>query len=284
MIELARIDTKLVAIIVSCIVLSTLVVITIIRPKGEDLLLLLGNEHPEALLKRPGSIGLDSGLTYSIMATSDLERLDLRFFSLYEKDLGLNLSKPIDLDEYPIISALMEKASLVGGEPEITDGTAMIGEIGYDAKVIDFSGFLSIFCEPSLISSLPVTFMLLSDGEELRYFEGSPGFFLDGEENLDYLAYSRNEEKSEFFREGTMIKGGPTISDAPLDGVLSFDDVRADERFSATFSVDMETDALRQLVEWTPDVHLAEVLKGHADGSLELLLINVMARGLEDEG
>lgn len=276
-------DPKLSTIMASCVILSTLVVLTIVSPREEDAILLIGNEYPASMLKYPANMGMDTELSYSLMPTSDYERLELRFSCLYEKDLGVNLSSPVDLEEYPLITTLKEAIEPIGGEPHVMDVTTELGDQIYDARVVDFSRYLSVFNSPSMISTLPVVFVILRDDGEVRYFEGSPGFFLDGDENLDYLSISRNGNKTEYFREDEMIRETPEISEAPQDGVLVFDDVRADERFSVTFSVDIAGDALRHIVDWTYQDHFAVLVQGYADGKLELVLVNVMSRGLGDE-
>jgi hypothetical protein len=125
--------------------------------------------------------------------------------------------------------------------------------------------------------------MILSREDEVRYLEGSSTFFLDGMENIDYISTARNEEKLEYFEEGQMISGGLVVSNSSRDGVLRYEDVERDERFSVTLQMDIEEDGLRQILDWTPDEHFVELVQVYADGTRELLIINVFARGLPDE-
>jgi hypothetical protein len=59
--------------------------------------------------------------------------------------------------------------------------------------------------------------------------------------------------------------------------------VGTDERFSVTLQIDIFEDGLRQILDWTPDQYLIELVQGYADGNRELVIINVLARGLPDE-
>ncbi len=279
-----RIDPRLITIMVSSVILSTLIVLTLIEPKEEDALLLLGNEYPEAFLKRPYSLGMDTGLSYVFMATKDFEEVELRFSSLYEKDPGVNLSMPVNPSDVPVIARLQKEVAGLGGEMEVIEASADVGDAIYDSVLIDFSRFMEAFNDDAAISSLPLVFAFLTRGGEVRYFEGSPGFFLDAEENLDYLSTACNEEKLEYFREGQMLReDAPKISEAPRDGVLVYEDVEMDDRFTVTLHFDMVEDALRHIVEWSPDTHMMELVRGYVDGKLELILLNVAGRGLKDE-
>jgi hypothetical protein len=277
---MARIDPRLIAILVSSVILSTVLVLTLIKPRGEQALILLGNEFPESIPKRPYSIGLENELSYVVMATRDFEEVELRFSSLYEKDPGVNVSDPL---EYPLISDLLTRIGALGGEVDVLETTAELGGEEYDATVIDFSGFLGYFNDETSLSVLPTVFVILSKGDETRYFEGSSTFFLDQLENMNYLSTARNEEKIEYFKEGQMLKEGLVISDAERDGILRYEDVRRDERFSVTLQIDIFEDGLRQILTWTPDQHFIELVQGYSDGKRELVIINVIARGLSDE-
>jgi hypothetical protein len=280
---LARIDPRLVAILVSSVILSTLLVLTLIKPRGEQALLLLGNEYPEAIPKRPHSIGLANELSYVVMATREFEEVELRFSSLYEKDPGINVSTPVDPMEFPMIATLDERVKYLGGEVVRLETTAEVGGVEFEATIIDFSDFLEYFNDEVSLSVLPTVYVILSRDGEVKYFEGSSTFFLDAVENINYLSTARNEEKIEYFKEGQMLKEGLVISDSKRDGVLTYEDVQMDERFSVTFQIDIEEDGLRQILDWTPDAHFIELVQGYADGSRELVLLNVISRGLSDE-
>jgi len=276
-------DPRLVAILLSSVILSTLLVLTLIKPRGEQPLLLLGNEYPEAIPKRPYSIGLENELSYVIMATREFELVEMRFSSLYEKDPGINVSTPVDPMEFPVVAELNDRVEALGGEVEVIEATADIGGEEWDARIIDFSTFLEYFNDDVSLSVLPTVYMILSREDEIRYFEGSSTFFLDGMENIDYISTARNEEKLEYFEEGQMISGGLVVSNSSRDGVLRYEDVERDERFSVTLQMDIEEDGLRQILDWTPDEHFVELVQVYADGTRELLIINVFARGLPDE-
>lgn len=280
---MARMDPRLVAILISSVILSTLLVLSMIKPGGEKALLLLGNEYPEAIPKRPYSIGLENELSYVIMATREFELVEMRFSSLYEKDPGINISTPVDPMEFPMVRNLNDRIEALGGEVEVLDATAEIGDEEWDARIIDFSTFLEYFNNEVSLSVLPTVYVILSREGEVRYFEGSSTFFLEGLENVDYISTARNEEKVEYFEEGQMIGGGPVISDSSHDGILRYEDVERDERFSVTLQMDIEEDGLRQILDWTPDDHFIELVQVYADGSRELLVMNVFARGLPDE-
>lgn len=279
-----RIDPRLVTIMVSAVILSTLLVATLTGSRGEESLLVLGNEYPEAIVKRSSSIGIDSSFSFTFMATHDFEKVVLRFSSLWEKDLGMNLSQPISpmsMDIFPSIDLMGRQVALLGGEAEIIEETVEIDDRSYDATIIDFSRFLEVFTDSSMLSKLPLTFVILVRDDEIRYFEGYPCFFMDAPNTLEYLTTSRNEEKQEYFRAGRMLKQVSDISSAPLDGVLVYQDVARDERFSVAFNIDIPEDGLRQIVQWYPDVHVMELVRGYVDGELETILIDVVPRGLE---
>lgn len=280
---MARMDPRLVAILLSSVILSTLLVLTLIKPMEEQALLILGNEYPEAIPKRPYSMGLENELSYVVMATREFEEVELRFSSLYEKDPGINVSTPVDPMDFPLIRDLHERVGAIGGEVEFLETSAEIGGEDWDARVVDFSTFLEYFNDEASLSVLPTVYVILSRGGEVRYFEGSSTFFLEALENIDYISTARNDEKVEYFEEGQMIGEGLVISDSSRDGILRYEDVIRDERFSVTLQMDIPEDSLRQILDWTPDDHFIELVQGYADGKRELLIINVFARGLPDE-
>lgn len=276
-----RVDPRLATIIVSSVILSTLLVATIVKPKAEDALLVLGNEYPQALVKRAPAVGLDSELSFSFMATRDFERVELRFSSLYEKDLDANISSSVSLRELPNVAEVAGYVAALGGDGEMMEKDIEINGTRYEATILDFSRFLEAFNNGSMMSTLPLVFAMLVRGDEVRYFEGCPGFFMEAEQNLQYLTISRGDDKKEYVRSGTMLKEVPRISDAPRDGVLVFDTVKRDERFSVSFTIDIPDDGLRQIVTWLPDKHLLELVRGYSDGVLEVVLVDPMQRGVK---
>jgi len=278
---LPRIDPRLGAIIASSVILSTLLVATIVKPKEEDALLVLANEYPLALVKRAQAMGLDSELSFSFMATRDFERVELRFSSLYEKDLGANASGSVDLRDLPNVAKLESYVAALGGYAEIIERDAELNGTRYRATIADFSRFLEAFNNRSMMSKLPLVFAMLVRGDQVRYFEGYPGFFMEPERSLQYLTISRGTEKKEYVRPGTMLKQLPRISEAPADGVLVFEAVKRDERFSVSFTIDIPEDGLRQIVTWAPERYLIELVTGYCDGALEAVLMDPMQRGVK---
>jgi len=263
------------------VILSTLLVATIVKPKAEDALLVLGNEYPQALVKRAPAVGLDSELSFSFMATRDFERVELRFSSLYEKDLDANLSGSISLHELPNIAKVEGYVAALGGDAEVMDEDVELNGTRYRATILDFSRFLEAFNNGSTLATLPLVFAILVKGDEVRYFEGCPGFFMEAEQNLQYLTISRGDDKKEYIRSGTMLKEVPRISDAPQGGILIFETVKKDERFSVSFTIDIPDDGLRQIVTWVPERHLLELVQGYSDGKREVLLVDPMQRGVK---
>jgi hypothetical protein len=173
--DMPSIDPRLVTILVASLIVSTLLVATIIR-HDEEPLLLLDNEFPEAIDR---VAVMDLGLTFSLMATRDLERLELRFSCLYERDPEVYISLPISMDVIPNVARLMQEIELLDGEVGAIEGTAMIDNQVYDAMIMDFSLFLENFNDEPMLVEVPLIFAILTRDEEVRYFEGSPGFFLD---------------------------------------------------------------------------------------------------------
>lgn len=276
-----RVDPRLATILASSVILSTLLVATIVKPKAEDALLVLGNEYPQALVKRAPAVGLDSELSFSFMATRDFERVELRFSSLYEKDLDANLSGSISLHELPNIAKVEGYVAALGGDAEVMDEDVELNGTRYRATILDFSRFLEAFNNGSTLATLPLVFAILVKGDEVRYFEGCPGFFMEAEQNLQYLTISRGDDKKEYIRSGTMLKEVPRISDAPQGGILIFETVKKDERFSVSFTIDIPDDGLRQIVTWVPERHLLELVQGYSDGKREVLLVDPMQRGVK---
>jgi hypothetical protein len=280
---LPRMDPRLVTIMVSCVILSTLLVVSIVRPAEEAPLLLLSNEFPEAIPKRPNSIGLESEISYVIMATRDFEEVEIRHTCLWEKDPGIDLPPNPEPASLPIVQRLEAEVEALGGEMEVIELRVELSGKEYTGKVADFSRFLEAFNEGDSLSALPLTFVILTHGDDTRYFEGSPCFFLEEEFTLDYLSLSRGENKTEYFQEGQMMGETLGISEAPAGGILTFRDVSRDERFSTILQVDIPEDALRQITEWTPEVHLLELVRCHGDGRLVLTIANPFTRGLSVE-
>jgi hypothetical protein len=182
-----RIDPRLVTIMISAVILSTLLVLTIIKPKEEDALLLIGKEHLDAIVKRPISIGRDAEVSYTFMATRDFERVELRFSSLYERDPGVSISRPASRDAFPNMALMEARVVALGGEGEVIERQAEVNGSSYQATIVDYSRFLEVFSDGSMLSKLPLVFVILESGDEVRYFEGRSCFFLDPEDNLEYL-------------------------------------------------------------------------------------------------
>ncbi len=276
-----RIDPRLATIMASSVILSTLLVATIVKPKAEDALLVLGNEYPQALVKRAPAVGLDSELSFSFMATRDFERVELRFSSLFEKDLDANVSASISLHELPNVAKVEGYVTTLGGDAEMMEADIELNGTRYEATILDFSRFLEAFNNGSMMATLPLVFAMLVRGDEVRYFEGCPGFFMEAEQSLQYLTISRGDDKKEYIRSGTMLKEVPRTSEAPRDGVLVFDTVKRDERFSVSFTIDIPEDGLRQIVTWVPERHLLELVQGYSDGERAVLLVDPMQRGVK---
>ncbi len=275
-----HVDPRLVTIMISCVILSSLLVVTLIVPKAEEALVLLGNEFPGAILKEAAARGLEARFALALMASRDFDRVEIRVSALYQKPFEGNISAAPSLEDLPSVIRFRDHVQALGARPTEIRTNAEINGTVYDAIIMDFSMCLEPFTDASMRSTLPLVFVLLTRPGEAIFFEGSPCFFMDPLTTLEYVEIRRSEDSREYHRSGKLLKPGLDMSGIPMDGVLVFEGVREDERFGVSFLVDIPADGLPQIVSWRPDVYMMELIQAYADGGLELVLVNIAPRGV----
>jgi hypothetical protein len=106
--------------------------------------------------------------------------------------------------------------------------------------------------------------------DSIRFFEGRTGFFLSQDEVIKYLMISHNEEKTEYL--------GRDIVDAPY-GILRYPDIGKDDKVTVIYEVLSQVDQVPEIPLGTEDRFILQMIKGYADGNMELLIVNGVPMG-----
>ncbi len=278
---MSRVDRRLVSIMLSAVILSSLLVFTFVKPRGEASILVLTNRHPEVIVKKAASKGIDSEFSVTLMATVPFDVLELKFYTLFERTLPPNLTNPESLEEIPRVSMMVKIAKDLGWEPEVIETEGQLGDETYDLYVMDFSDLLATFNNASMLSAVPLVFALVRNASSVRYLEGYAGFFPEANRTLEYISISRGEKKWEQYRRRVPRETGLKIGGLPLDGRIIFENVSRDEQVSVTFDVDIPDECLPEVVEWSSQVLAMEVVIVKGDGDIATVIADLARRGVE---
>lgn len=271
---MAGIDPRLVSILVTAVILSTLIVLTIFEFEETEDILLLRNQYPEIFVKKSAQKGVDTSFSFAVISGRKLGEMELRFASLYEKEPGYDWSEltseptadVVDFAEHiKTIEVMRERTESLGGSPEIIVRSLVINETRYDAVLYDFSRFLGLFCNSvQELSEWPSLFLVLKANRTVRYFEGRTGFFLGAPQTLDYLLISKDGNRSEYI--------GFDLESAPI-GILRYEDLEKDQKISVIFEVQVEVEELPEIPLGATERLVIQVVEGYADGNLTLLQV-----------
>jgi len=276
---LSSLDRRLAAILGIAVILSTLLVLTIFNAKRPADITLLRTGCPEIFVKESAQKGIDTTFSFAAVSGRDLRELDLRFSVLYEKaptyaPEGWQPSSNVSLEEIashiPSISILKSKINGFGGEFNTVERKVEVNGTAYDVLFYDFSPFMALFCDDRDLSQWTSMFALLRRGDELRFFEGRSGFFLDQANSVKYLMVARGENKTEYV--GKKVANGPF-------GILKYQDYPKNEQVSVIFEVMVSSDALPELPMGAKGQLLLQVIQGYADGSEKLFRVNGIPMG-----
>ena len=273
-----RVDARLVAIMASAVILSTLVVATVFRAARPEEITVLRSKCPEVFVKDSTQKGIDTSFSFGAIAGRDMKELELRFNLLYEEpptyEEGWEPDERTDLDEIvsriPIIASLIERVAALGGDYERIERDLEINGTWYQAQIYDFSRFLGIFSDDDALSMWVSSFAVLKRGSRVRFFKGRTGFFLDQADVLDYLMISYNEDKTEYL--------ASEMGKAPY-GIMVHEDAEKDDKVSVIFEVLVSYEEIPEIPLGKPERALLQLVKGYADGNLSLVLVNDVALG-----
>ncbi len=274
------IDSRLYTILAVAVIMSTLVVATIFRADKPEEIAILRNKKPEMFIKEAAQKGVESSFSFSCISGREMGQMELRFSVLAEKEPiydpdwvpGEETSAAETANHIVTLVSILSTMERLGAEPPIIQRAMEVNGTEYDAAIYDFSRILELFCSSrrGLSKSISV-FAVLKKGEEVRYFEGRTGFFLDQVNSLDYLTVRRGENRSEYV--------GDELEDSPF-GILRYSDFPKDEEISVIFEVQVEVDAIPEIPLGVTDRLVLQMIQGYADGDLSMFVLNGMPVGL----
>ncbi len=272
------IDPKLSAMLTICVILSTLAVITVFKAQQPEELACLRNRFPEVFVRDSAQKGIETSFSFGVMSGRDLRRMELKFFMFYEEpptynEKGWTPGNETTLEEVvsriPAIADLCSAVSSLGGEYEVLERQVELDGVSYEAMQYDFSSFLGTFNDDRTLSCHVSIYMVLKKGTSIRCFQGRNGFFLDQEGTIQYLSISVDENRTEYY---------PSKMGAAPPGILRYDDFHRNQKVAVIYEVLADDSVLPE----APPIagrSLLQVVKGYADGSLALFLVNPIPMG-----
>ena len=273
-----RVDSRLSTILLICVILSTLVVVTIFRtPQPKDLTC-LSNRYPEIFVRGSAQKGIESSFSFGVVSGRSLREMTLRFAVLYEESPTYDESGWTPAEETPIedvashiqvLADLRSTISSMGGNYEVIQQPIELNGTLYDAVQYDFTGFMGIFNGDGALSQHISTYVILKKGGNTRLFQGRTGFFLDQEHTLQYLSISVNRNQTEYL--------SSEMPAAPF-GTIRCEGFGKNEKVSVSYEVLADESVLPEM----PPVQgrwLLQIVKGYADGRLALFIANPIPLG-----
>jgi len=276
---LPRSDPRLVAIVITSLVVSTLAVLTIFRLPQPDDLALLTNDYPDVFVKESAQKGIETSFALSAISGRDLSELELRFSVLYER---LPPFDPVDWQpeesssledvalHLPAITLMKSEVTSLGGEYEVLRKQVAINGTVYDGLFFDFSRFMGVFDDDATLSRYISMYGVLKKGTEVRFFEGRTGFFLAQDEVVEYLSIAVAGNKTEYV--------GEQVRMAPF-GIVRQGPLRKNSKVSVIYEVLSRLESLPEIVPGARNLVLLQVAKGYADGDLALFVVNPIPLG-----
>jgi len=276
---LLRGDPKLVAILVTSLIVSTLAVLTVFRISQPDDLSCLTNDYPDLFVKESAQKGIETSFSFSAISGRELEELELRFSVLYERSPPFDTAdwQPDEADtledvvpHLPAVAMMKSEVSSLGGESEVLRKEVDINGTPYDGLFFDFSRFMGIFDGDQMLSRYISMYAILKKGSTVRFFEGRTGFFLAQDDVVEYLSISAAGNKTEYV--------GERVAEAPL-GILRYADLPKDSKISVIYEVLADLESIPEIVPGAKDRLLLQMTKGYADGDLALFVANPVPLG-----
>lgn len=274
-----RADPRLVAIVITSLVVSTLVVLTVFRISQPDDLACLTNDYPDLFVKESAQKGIETSFSFSAISGRALEELELRFSVLYERSPPFDTvdwqpDESATLDDVvihlPAVEMMKSEVSSLGGEFEVLRKEVDINGTRYDGLFFDFSRFMGIFDSDAMLSEHISMYAVLKRGREVRFFEGRTGFFLAQDDVIEYISISVAGNKTEYV--------GEAVGEAPF-GILRCPRLPKDSKVSVIYEVLSELESIPEIVPGAKDRVLLQIVKGYADGDLALFVANPIPVG-----
>ena len=272
-------DRRLASILAVAAILSTLLVFTVFRVSKPEDLTVLRNNYPDFFVKEAAQKGLDLVFSFGLISGRQIDELELRFSSLYERAPVFN---PADWEpeedtslgevasHIPCISYLLDKAEKMGWEVHPIRVQVEANSTRYEGIVYDFSRLLGLFCDDETLSRSISVFAILKTGTQIRLFEGSTGFFLSQDDVVNYVTIAVGENKTDYV--------GREVSKAPF-GILRFTDFPKDQKVSVIFEVDVGSEELPQIPMGESNLILLQLVCAYVDGSRVMSVVNPIPIG-----
>jgi len=275
---LRRFDPRLPTILLICVILSTLVVLTIFKAPHPKDLTCLSNRYPEIFVRGSAQKGIETSFSFGVVSGRDLREMTLRFAVLYEEppiydESGWTPGEETSLEEVAahiqVIADLRSSVSSLGGDYEVIEREVELNGTLYDALQYDFAGFMGIFNDDGALSRHISTYMILKNGKDTRLFQGRTGFFLDQERTVQYLSISVKQNQTEYL---------PSGMHAASFGTIRCEGFGKNQKVSVAYEVLADESALPE-VPPAAGRWLLQVVKGYADGRLALFTANPIPIG-----
>jgi len=295
-----RIDRSLIGVVLIALVVSTLITLFIIGEKGGPYSI-VSNEY-----RSGGARRFISGIT--ILAKKPMTYLTLSHYCLLNRtDLIENVSRKGEPEEVmeriPSLQTFLGMSEFVPPRKSnfsvripLWIGREKLVEKKFHVYVYDFSRIAwqavpdeirrstkrPSFRGGHLWDYYDVFACVFDEKGTLTYFyEGVADFFCGRVMSIEELSVQRNEQKTTYFGvgdEGKLAGGARSVLEAPNRGVVTFDDVRRNDRLAVTFSIDpsrMPLDPTKTYGQ-IPMYHIMHVVEITADGAAPRYVANMV--------
>ncbi len=271
-------DSGLVSVFVIVLITSGLVVLTLAGERVEDRIVILKNDYPEKLLPQASLTSSERmDFSFGLLARSDFTSLEIQYSILTGEELPSSASTDGSLDgvasSVQVISSLIKETGNQIVPFDRLPVDVKWGDGRLEGLLLDFP-LVRLYTDPSLSSEVRTSFLLLRNGTDVLYFEGTSdfyfnrlggsfGFLLPGgtplRSTIDKLRIWRDEEVLSYTSAPVVPAGWLDIHESPDFGRVIFQDVRKNERLSVDFTVETPE---------RPAGILVQVIRVYADGEL----------------
>lgn len=282
------VDSSLAAIIAIVLITSALIVLTIAKEDVEERYVILKNEFPERLKAQASLTSSEEmGFSFGILLREDFTSVEIQYSILSQGELPSPTNASMDGGLEDVVASVPAVSMLVNEtgndivpyhkkEVEAEHGDEQLEGLFFDFPVV------RMYTDPSLSSGVRTSFLFLENGEEVLYFQGCSDFFFnrlgglfgfilpDGtpvRSTIEELRIWRDEEATSYTSAAVVPSGWKDIYESPDFGIVTFEDVKKNEKFSVDFTVETPE---------RPAGMLAQVIRVFADGELLHLQINLI--------
>jgi hypothetical protein len=244
-VEMVKFDRGFLGVLLIAVVISTIVMGFVTVEKFDLGIEIIKNKYPLSIKTSEQS---RQTFVLNVIARKAYQRVRIKFGVLRRMDppfMDPNVTERPDVSLHYLASQItpirtclsISKASPVGFQNETLE--VDVNGTEYTGLFYDFGQIISAGQENLDLSSAPTCYLLWRDGDgNLTYYQGSSDFFLNRNESLESLTISYNDEETNY-RSSKDPAGGdiPTVAEAPSVGIVTYDEVKKDDRMYVMFAV-----------------------------------------------